>query len=84
MQSLLGMYSSAKIEIAYEDEGSNLWRLGDSSCFLTMAINFQVSLLTFCMFLMCSIWLIFFNEGPSLWFQNHYFVQNHAGKSAAK
>lgn len=72
----MGLYSAAQIEMAYEED-SSLQRLGNSSCFMMMAINFQVSLLTFCIFLFCTIWLIFFNQGPAAWFQNHYFIQSN-------
>lgn len=76
IQSVMGLYSAAQIEIAY-DEDTSLQRLGDSSCFVMMAVNFQVTLLTFCGFLFCTLWLLFFNQGPAAWFQNHYFIQTN-------
>ena len=33
----------------------------------------------FAVFSYCTVWFIFYNEGPATWFENHYFVKN-AGK----
>lgn len=79
IQSVMGLYAAGQIEMAYEEDCS-LARLGNSSCFVVTAINFQVTLLTFCMFLFCAIWLLFFNSGPATWFENHYFSHGPRSK----
>jgi hypothetical protein len=71
----MGLYAAGQIEAAYEQD-SSLARLGGSGCFVVSVINFQITLLTFCIFLYCAIWLLFFNSGPATWFENHYFAHN--------
>lgn len=78
VQSVMGLYAAGQIESAYEED-SSLARLGNSGCFIVTAANFQITLLTFCVFLYCTIWLLFFNSGPAIWFENHYFA--HPPKS---
>ena len=75
VQSVMGLYAAASIEAAHEEE-SSLAKLGDSGCFVVTIVNFQITLLTFCVFLYCTIWLLFFNSGPAAWFENHYFAQS--------
>jgi hypothetical protein len=41
-----------------------------------MMVHMHVTLGMFCIFSFCSIWFLLFSEGPTSWFQNHYYIKD--------
>ena len=72
LQAIIGMYAANQIELSYKEERSPS-KLSESRCFLATIVNLFLTLITFSVFVYCTIWFIAFNEGPANWFENHYF-----------